>query len=172
MNAVWTTADYALIVSLSSATLSLFGLGWNIWSKFIYPKPRLEVSISFTIAVGPGTDHLPPVISVVATNHGPSEITIQSLVGLVRSQRVFTKRNRALFRTFDNWPFSLATSLGNGAGLPKRLPVGERCTVYVPYKGEDYGAIETIGFADGFGREHFAAGRSRRNFLKHLKQSQ
>ena len=40
-----TTADWALIISLCSLLLAMAGFVWNVWSKFIYPKPKVRVSI-------------------------------------------------------------------------------------------------------------------------------
>jgi len=38
-----TTADYALIVSIASAVLSVFALIWNVWQKYIFVRPTLDV---------------------------------------------------------------------------------------------------------------------------------
>jgi hypothetical protein len=38
------TADWALVISLCSAGVSLASFIWNVWSKFIYPKPVVQVS--------------------------------------------------------------------------------------------------------------------------------
>jgi hypothetical protein len=45
-----TTADYALIVRIFSATISLVGLGWTVSSGFIYPKGCIRVR--FNVAQG------------------------------------------------------------------------------------------------------------------------
>jgi hypothetical protein len=47
-----TTADWALVISLCSAVVSLAGFVWNVWSKFIYPKPRVQVSFNFMTPSG------------------------------------------------------------------------------------------------------------------------
>jgi hypothetical protein len=66
------TSDWALTISLLSFFVSLGGLAWNVWSKFIFPKPRFQVGISrvliFDLADEPP---FPSAIRLLATNHGP-----------------------------------------------------------------------------------------------------
>jgi hypothetical protein len=49
-----TTADWALVISILSALLSFAGFVWNVWSKFIYPKPDLRVHFSMMGFIGDG----------------------------------------------------------------------------------------------------------------------
>jgi hypothetical protein len=35
-----TTADWALVISICSAIVSLASFVWNVWSKFVYPSRR------------------------------------------------------------------------------------------------------------------------------------
>jgi hypothetical protein len=37
------TADYALIVSISSAFIAVASLIWNVWQKYIFVKPQVQV---------------------------------------------------------------------------------------------------------------------------------
>lgn len=39
-----TTADYALIVSLASMAVAFGSLIWNVWQKFIFVKPNIQVA--------------------------------------------------------------------------------------------------------------------------------
>ncbi len=41
-----TTADWALVISICSAFLALASFIWSVWSKFIYPKARVETTFS------------------------------------------------------------------------------------------------------------------------------
>jgi hypothetical protein len=162
----WTTADYALIISLFSACLSLLGLGWNIWSKFIFPKPRIEIKVTWVMTVGGSPEFERSAISITAVNHGPIDVSLTGIVAVVKAKTVFGKKQRAIFPVFDNWPNDSATTTG-GRNLPKRLPVGEQFSVYVPEKSRGYEDFLTLGFTDGFGREHFAKSNFQRQFLKH-----
>jgi len=38
------TADWALVIGLFSLVVSVASFIWNVWSKFIYPKPVVRVS--------------------------------------------------------------------------------------------------------------------------------
>ena len=165
MELIWTTADYALIISLASAFISFVGLAWNVWSKFIFPKPRLEVNIGHTIAVGPVYAKIPDAVSVTAINHGPTELTLTHLVGWVY-QGYFSKSKRAVLQVFDDYPSSSNSTLGGSGGLPIRLRVGDNHTVYLPTAPKIYQKVRNMGWRDGFGREHCANIRGKRTIKK------
>lgn len=161
--ATWTTGDYALIVSLCSAAVSLLSLGWNIWSKFIFPKPKMEVRIAYTFALGVSADW-PSAISLTAINHGPLEITLKGAIGLIGPTFPFGKTKRGLLKAYRNWPHSFGESeFGETPGLPVRLPVGEQFSVHFSEAILKVQSLQNLGFTDGFGREHFADRKSRRN---------
>jgi hypothetical protein len=70
------TADWALIISIISAAISLAGFVWNIWAKFIYPKAVIRVSFAMVQIVELGSDEIPEVLVLSATNMGPGEVTL------------------------------------------------------------------------------------------------
>jgi hypothetical protein len=39
-----TSADYALIVSILSVLIAIGSLLWNVWQKYIFVKPQVQVS--------------------------------------------------------------------------------------------------------------------------------
>jgi hypothetical protein len=39
-------ADWALLISLLSLAISIAGFVWNVWSKFIFPKPKIDLSLT------------------------------------------------------------------------------------------------------------------------------
>jgi hypothetical protein len=71
-----TTADWALVISIGSLGIALLGLAWNVWSKFIYPKPRVQVSFQYMTTIIANMPNQ-PVISLGATNHGPIGVTLK-----------------------------------------------------------------------------------------------
>ncbi|MDN5787381.1 hypothetical protein [Pseudorhodobacter sp.] len=153
----WTTAQIALILSGLSLLLALSSFVWNIWSKFIYPKPQLQVRIRFNIAVGEGTNEVPGSIALECINHGPGEIKVQSAIGFVKDGHILSKAKRGLLRAYENWPYSLQqAAFGETPGLPTRLAVGESFVVNFSEKILKGGNLKNLGFQDGFGREHFA----------------
>ena len=167
----WTTAQIALVVSGLSFALAFANFIWSIWSKFIYPKPKMQISIAFTYALGGGYgDKSPSAINLTATNHGPTEITLKAAIGLVGPKHGVGKTRRALLKAYRNWPYTSAeTDFGEITGLPFRLPVGEQFSVFFPESLLENREIESLGFTDGFGREHFADRKSNRQLRKTMR---
>jgi hypothetical protein len=64
------TAQWALVISIGSVLLSLAGFIWNVWSKFIYPKPRVRVRCSFLIMVGGDAREGDEAIAITVVNNG------------------------------------------------------------------------------------------------------
>jgi hypothetical protein len=159
---MWTTADYALILSLIAAFISLANFGWSVWSKFIFPKPRLKVKLTHVIAVGHQIEDFPNAIGATAINYGPTDLTLIALVGWVSPASPFSKSRRAVLRAFDDYPNSLNATIGASVGLPIRLKPGESHTIYLPETPKIFREIRNIGFSDGFGREHFSDRQGKR----------
>jgi hypothetical protein len=86
-----TTADWALVISICSAIVSLAGFVWNVWSKFIYPKPRVQVSFSFMTVIQKNPPVEENVLGVSAINMGPVQVTFTALslhIGEARSHPI------------------------------------------------------------------------------------
>jgi hypothetical protein len=153
-----TVADWALIISICSAVLSLAGFIWNVWSKFIYPKAKVRVNFSYVTIMSPSDrseDY--DLLCLSATNMGPGQVTLHS--ALVRRKRKWLRSQgygllnplaSARHRDLSQGPFS--------GGLPKTVAVGEIFSAYfVPNHtklAED--TYDRIGFNDTFGRLHWA----------------
>jgi hypothetical protein len=172
-----TTADWALVISILSAVISLAGFVWNVWSKFIYPKPRVRVSFSMVTAFYPRRMHDPDPVRALrlsATNFGPADVTLLS--SLVRFKpHWFSDTTHGLLNTFPGFPSSTDyeaeyESGGGGpfaGGFPKKLGVGESFSVYLVPEHETLakGDYDNIGFNDSFDQTHWAP---RRDILKTL----
>ena len=52
-----TTSDYALIISLCAVSVSVFSLAWNVWQKFLFVKPALQVSFGLNNVWLPGAEN-------------------------------------------------------------------------------------------------------------------
>src|SRR5712675_722184 len=154
------TADWALVISICSAIVSLAGFVWNVWSKFIYPKPRVQVSFSF-MRVVQGNFSGEKVLVLSATNMGPVQVTLYyALVTYSRWARRLS--SVGLLNPLHNYPAQTTHSIGPfGGGLPKKLDVGEQFSVYLLPDHEMLakGDYERIGFSDTFGRSHWAPRR-------------
>jgi len=152
-----TTADYALIVSICSGVVALSSLGWNIWSKFIYPKPRLRMGFSAIVVI----DHVaapedrPRFVAVNITNHGPIETTVHSF-NVKFSRGLFKKPQFAFISPIhDIHRPEIGVGIFGG-GLPKKLAVGETFSLYFPFTADSFARdpLARAGVSDVFGQFH------------------
>ena len=164
-----TTADWALVISICSAAVSLAGFVWNVWSKFIYPKAVVRVSFAMVqiIELHSDPDDIPNVLTLRATNMGPGEVSLSN--ALIRFRGHFYETTGfALLSTLDNYPLHQDPMRGYlGAGLPAKVAVGEQYTAYLTPVHDRLakGDYQRIGFTDSFGRNHWA---SRQDILQAL----
>ena len=153
-----TTADWAIIISIGSVVIALASFVWNVWSKFIYPKPRLSVSASLMnsfSAEGVG----PSCITIGATNLGPSEVVLHLAIAKQSKPWYRWRRQFGILNPYDGFPGPQGGTKGPfSGGLPKKLAAGETFAVHFPVmKGwflED--DLAGFGFSDTFGRNHWA----------------
>lgn len=162
-----TTADWALIVSLFSLLIALASFVWNVWSKFIFPKPRVAVSFMLMRVIGSRPKQR--YLTLGVTNFGPGDLVVECAIAQPR--KPWYKRRVALgmLNPIDD--------LGNPdrptgpfcAGLPKKLAVGESFTLYFPYVSKMFlqEPLEAVGVHDSFRRAHWA---SRQDFKRVLDQ--
>lgn len=152
------TSDWALVISILSLGVALGSLAWNVWSKFIYPKPKLRVVASVILIIEQGSRGDPPkLIRVSATNHGPISIkltgpTVTARKGWLKTTLGIPKPLVAPFASDQVDPF---------AGFPATIAVGETKEIYFPYAADSLfrrGVIK-IGVADSFDRVHWAPRR-------------
>jgi hypothetical protein len=157
------TGDWALIISICSAVVSSAGFVWNVWSKFIYPKPRISVSFAFmTVLEGARREPHQHILALSATNMGPSELTLYTAI--VRGRRKWWSWKRykhyGLLNPLHNYPASLDDTTGPfSGGFPKKLPVGEQFSAYFIPDHEELAKdqITQVGFHDTFGRNHWCS---------------
>jgi hypothetical protein len=155
------TADWALVISICSAVVSFAGFVWNVWSKFIFPKPRVYVAFGMMRTITAGGVAGDQVLVLSATNMGPVQVTLHS--ALVSYPWQVSEHSRVgLLNPLHNYPAQTAHSIGPfSGGLPKKLDVGEQFSVYLIPDHEMLakGDYQRIGFTDTFGRSHWAPRR-------------
>ncbi len=157
-----TTADWALIISLGSLAISLAGFVWSVWSKFIYPKPRVQTSFSIMSTFGEGWENSPDAICISATNHGPQQVTLHSAVAR-KKPPLLRKRSAemGILNPYKGFPYDLQSDGPFSGGLPKKLDVGEQFSVYFPVVKDWFDdGLEDFGFQDTFGRYHWVPRKS------------
>lgn len=150
------TADWALAISLCSLLVSLAGFVWNVWSKFIYPKPKVRISFYVGRMVD-STGASPPFICVSATNYGPGPVKLHSAVGCARKGPF--RRKNLVFNTLHDFPDETDLTLGPfSGGLPKQIEPGENFRSYLPLRHQVLKdeSVYKVGFYDTFDRYHWA----------------
>jgi hypothetical protein len=167
-----TTADWGLVISIMSAGISLAGFVWNVWSKFIYPKPKVRVGFSkvFAFDVHTPKEERPEALRLSATNMGPTEVTLTHAV-LRPYKSFFEEGSMGILNILPHFPRSAddfpETANPFSGLLPKKLQVGEDFCVYLIPHHETLakGDYRHIGFCDSFGRYHWC---SRHDILRTL----
>ena len=167
-----TTADYALIVSICSGLTALVSLGWNIWSKFIYPKAQLKVTYYTCVVTIGDAPPWPRYLCLSATNFGPTEVTLQS-VGILISRGWGKRAQYALVNPIHD---IYRPEIGVGpfaGGLPKKLAVGESHSAYFPFDAGSFGRenLVRMSFFDNFNRTHCASRRQVRKVKSDLEEA-
>lgn len=147
-----------LEVSDIIATLALIISGgsifWNIYRDVLL-KPRLKVRIQIS-GIAATIESVPKksFIDFTVTNHGPGNITCEAIIA----------RKRALFRWLKpRYSFIMPDYTNRlSARLPKKLDIGERITLLLPYEEKVILAYKPthIGIKDSFGRIHWAGRKS------------
>jgi hypothetical protein len=170
------TADWALVISLCSAGVSLASFIWNVWSKFIYPKPVVQVSFQMMRSIYPAQGVVGgQVLALIATNMGPAQVTLRTAICRRRKRFPFLKtRSFFLLSPIPNYPQDTELSIGPFAGgLPKKLEVGEQFTAYfIPdHEGLAKGEAARIGFDDTFGTLHWAPRSHIRDALPEIREA-
>lgn len=119
-----TTADWALIISLCSFLISLAGFVWNVWSKFIYPKPKVRVAFYASSILQQGqTQHR--LLTLSATNFDSGTVTLHMTIGRARKSH-FKRLQHLILNPLHDIPmrYDLTVEPFSG-GLPKKLDVGD-----------------------------------------------
>jgi hypothetical protein len=115
-----TPSDWALVISICSAFISLLSLDWNILSKFIYPKPILVVGFTLQQILDDNELH-GPFLSISATNHGPVACTVTHSFVLMH-KGLFRRPGIGLLNPLSNFPFDFQATRGPfSGGLPKKI---------------------------------------------------
>lgn len=149
------TADYALIVSLFAATIALLSLVWSVWSLYIFPKPRLQVSIGYFVDGNPDASDTLHLISVTVVNHGPNEATVKLIVGRAPKWHSLVTRR---FEPFFVKHWGTPSPFFPNPELPKTIGVGEEYVMRFPADVPWFETKEkrSLGVVDTFGNYHWA----------------
>jgi hypothetical protein len=164
------TADWALVISILSAAVSFLALGWNVWSKFIYPKPALVVTFS-VMNIFDENGLSDPFFNPSITNHGPIQVTLTGSYARF-SRGWFARSSLGMINPLSDFPHDLKSTRGPfSGGLPKKLDVGEESSLKY-WHGKNWMDENPIGIGvrDSFGRLHWCSRRDIREARKHYEK--
>lgn len=156
------TADWALIVSLCSMAIALASFVWNVWSKFIFPKGKVDVGFAVMTTYSRDGVKGQSAVSITATNLGPNQVTVYCAIARGKRRRLGTKAGiLGILNPYRQFPYDLETDGPFSSGLPKKLGVGEQLTLYFPLVKDWFEGDELVcfGVSDTFGRNHWAPRR-------------
>ena len=151
------------VIAVLALMVSGASILWNIYRDILI-KPKLKVRIQVSKIIQYGSKQRETFVDITATNHGPGVITCESIFA----------RKRALFRRVKPKYWYVISDHTNplSAQLPKRLEVGEKLTLFLPYNEKTILAIRPthVGIKDSFGSLHWADKSSLKeaidNFIK------
>jgi hypothetical protein len=136
------TADYALLTSLLSILISIGALSWNIWQKFIFVRPGLQVSFGLYNVLQQASPGIAKpsgqrVLNMTVTNMGPGAVVLYSCIGK-KKERWWTRPQLGLLNPIHGDPLQTQpVSIGPfSAGLPSKIESGDTKSFYFPYTKE------------------------------------
>jgi hypothetical protein len=166
--AALTTADYALFISGVSALISIMALLWNVWQKYLFVKPSLQVAFGIfsVLERQPGAEVATrsdrELLSLMVTNLGPGPVILYACV--VKLKADLWKRGRYLIlNPIHGDPTSSSLkSLGPfSGGLPGKIDAGEMKSFYFPYDKDCClrRGVYRVAITDTYGRYNWCRRR-------------
>jgi hypothetical protein len=151
-------AGYALLVSVASIFISIGALFWNVWQKFIFVRPALQVSFGLYRIVQPGipagVNHR--LLSLTITNMGPGPVVLSSCVAKCKKPWWRRAQHYGLLNPIEGDPAEPnPKGIGPfGGGLPAKVDAGDVKTFYFPYSKEGFlkEGLARVGINDTYHR--------------------
>jgi len=142
----------ALAVSILSAVLSAFSLGWNIYRDVVF-RARVRVSCGIMSVLNiPGIPDRTQFFLVTVINLGPGSVTIEfpQTKEATLWRRLVRRVKRAI--PMPDWNCPLTSQ------SPRIVEVGQKATFAYPFTEDCIlrHAFTHIGVWDTFGRSHWA----------------
>jgi hypothetical protein len=152
-----TPAEYALVVSIASIFISFIALLWNVWQKFLFVKPTLQVSFGVWRIVQPGAPgHNRRLLHLSVTNMGPGPVILSACAAA--SKKHWWRRTKAYetINPIDGDPTDPnPNGIGPyGGGLPAKIDAGEVKSFYFPYTKDTFlkENLARVGINDSYHR--------------------
>jgi hypothetical protein len=155
-----TVSEVSLVISLFAVFISVVALLWNVWQKFIFVKPNLQVSFGvYNVVERVSPDLAQPsgqrLLNMTVTNMGPGPVILYACVGRTRAHW-WTKPKFALLNPIHGDPTAQQPiGIGPfGSGLPVKIEPGEIKSFYFPFTRECLlgEGFERVGINDTYQR--------------------
>jgi hypothetical protein len=151
-------AEYALIISIASIFISIGALLWNVWQKFIFVKPTLQVSFGIYRIAQPGipVSGAHRLLNLTVTNMGPGPVVLCTCVGRPKKPWWRRAKRYGMLNPIDGDPTDPnPTGIGPfGGGLPAKIGAGEVKSFYFPYSKDGFlkEGLARVGINDTYHR--------------------
>jgi hypothetical protein len=129
-------SDYALIVGISSIFIAIGAFVWNVWQKFIFVKPTLQVSFGVWRIFHPGAPgHNRRLLHLSVTNMGPGPVILSACAAKPKKHWWKRAKSYGLLNPIHGDPTDPnPVGIGPfGGGLPAKIDAGEVKSFYFPY---------------------------------------
>jgi len=173
-----TTSDYALFMSFASIVISIVALLWNIWQKFLFVKPSLQVSFGVWHIMQAVTTALlarssRSLLVLTVTNMGPGPLVLYACIAKSKAHW-WTRPELGTLNPIHGEPSDpLPVSIGPfSAGLPTKIDAGEMKSFYFPYNKDCFlkDGLVRIGINDTYHRNNWCHRRDVRKACKAYKR--
>lgn len=162
-----TTSDYALIISLAAIVISICALIWNIWQKFIFVKPALQVSFGIYNVLQPTVAGVASpsgyrLLCLTVTNMGPGAIVLYACIAKTKGHWWARKKLGMLNPIHGDPTDQPPRSIGPfSSGLPTKIDAGDTKSFYFPYAKESFlsDGMSHVGINDTYQRNTWCRGR-------------
>jgi hypothetical protein len=161
-----TPSEYALFISLASIFISIGALLWNVWQKFIFVKPILQVSFGVYNILQPTSAELAVpsgrrLLSMTVTNMGPGPVVLYVCI-YKQKAHWWARTTVGTLNPIHGDPINQQpTSLGPfSSGLPTKIDVADTKTFYFPYAKDCFlrDGLHRVGINDTYQRNTWCRG--------------
>jgi hypothetical protein len=168
-------SDYALFVSIASILISIGALVWNVWQKYIFVKPALQVSFGIWRVVQPDTSaNNRRLLNLTITNLGPGPVVLYACIAKEKHRWWKRVKTLATLNPIHGDPLDPnPTGIGPfGGGLPAKIDASEVKSFYFPYNEECLlqEGVTCVGINDTYQRNTWCRRSDMRKVYQAYKQ--
>ena len=165
-----TTEQVAIIISVISAIVASFSLGWNIYRDVVL-KAKVRVTATIVFILHETLPDKPRFVSIQVTNFGPGAVNISTILAKEAplKRRLQGEAKHAVIN--HDWTNPMSSK------LPAKIEVADKITLFLPFDEECFlkEPFTHVGVSDYFGRIHWVprkqVRRARQEWLEEFGQA-